>query len=233
MISYPREMPCAGVMGQVYEIDRVDYTSPEAGGTLGSVQAGWPLWTTTVDLNNMEEAEAAEWRAFVRTLRGSQRTFLAWDMWRPLPRAHARGFARMTHVDGTAFSGAATGWSQTIAANGDALLTLTGVPAGLRLGRDDLVGFKWDATGSVVGTFDRRTVASVVDFAAADADGAITVTVEPPVPTMVVPAGAIAHLDRPSCIMRQSTKDTKLGRRVLDIDTESGGKLVAMQDLRA
>lgn len=234
MTTFPREMPRAGVMGQTFEIDRVDYLSPEASGQLLSVQAGWPTWSMTLDLNNMRAREADEWRAFVRSLRGSQRSFIAWDMWREFPRAHADGFRRMTRIDGPAFDGSAAGWSQTIADNGDAMLTIEGVPSGLRLGHSDLIGLKWDAAGSAPGAFDRRTAVSVVDRAAvASADGVIVVSVEPPVNTMVIPAGATVHFDRPGCIMRQSSKDTKLGRRGLTIDTEAGGKLVAMQDLRA
>lgn len=227
----PPMMPTAGAMAIMFEPQRVDQVSSEQGGRLYGVQSGWPRYTMTLDLNNMEDEDASAWRAFRRSLRGLQRGFLATDLWRPLPLAHADGFAMMTKVGGAPFLGAAATWSQAIDAIGDAYLTLTGLPAGLQLSVDDYVGFKWDASGSPAGSHDRRALTQVGVAAAANATGSVTVLVEPPVPTLV-PSGAIPHLDTPSCVMKLLS-DTKLARRVLDIDTESGGKIVAAQDLRA
>ena len=230
-LTYPMLMPEVGALAIDFGMpERVDYTSPENSGRIGGVQSGWPHFTLSLDLNNLPEPDARVWRSFVRSLRGAQRRFLAWDPWRRYPIAHSGGFSRMTYADGSAFSGAAGGWSQSITGNGDALLTLTGVPKGIRLTADDYIGLKWDADGSEPGTYDRRLMAVAQEDGVADADGSITVTVEPPLPDWT-PAGAVAHLDQPCCLMKQRTGETKIGRRMLPDHIEAGSKFVAVQEL--
>ena len=165
-------------------------------------------------------------------MRGAQRTFLAHDPWRPYPLAHAGGFDRMTYIDGSPFTGDAEGWSQAISANGDAVLTLTGLPAGLTLTADDYVGFKWDASGSVAGTYDRRALVVAQEDAVADGSGSASFTIEPALPDWV-PSGAVAHLDTPRCLMKLRTDQSRLGRKILPNFLEAGSKIAGVQVLLA
>lgn len=224
--------PERGITRQQFEIEEVDALSPETSGRLGGVTLGFPLWRARWELSrNLTRDMSDEWRAFFSRLRKSKRPFLAYDRDRLFPRAYPQGFATMTKVGGAAFDGTGDSWAQTIDADGNALLDVEGLPSGLHLQQGDYVGFKWDSSGATAGTYDRRAMVRVVDPAYVAADGGVTVMVEMPVPTAVVPAGAIAHLDRPACVMRMVSDESSLGS--LDRRQKiAGGTLSALQDLR-
>lgn len=225
-------MPERGVATQIFEPEEVDAAAPERGGRLGGVTLGFPLWNARWELSrNITRDASDEWRAFFARLRRSQRPFWAWDRDREFPKAYRDGFSRMTKIDGTPFDGALTSWSQAVDADGDARVTLGGLPSGLALGLGDYVGFRWDASGSPAGSHDRRTMVRVVEPSISAADGTVTVMVEPALPVLVVPVAAEAHLDRPGCIMRMAPGDS--GPAALDRRQKiAGGTLVAVQDLR-
>ena len=231
MAPLPLPVTEAGVARVLLDIERVDYAAPEASGRQGGVQAGWPLWSARLELDQVDPESGDAWITFKDRLRGRQRTFLAHDTSRPFPRSTPLGFTGMTRAGGGAFTGAATAWSQAIDGDGNALIGLTGLPAGLVLTKRDYVGFKWDAAGAVAGSYGRRALARVVVGGVASAGGGITVMIEPPIDTRVVPAGAIAHLDRPSAVFRLDPNETKLGM-VGRGAALSGAAIVAMQDLR-
>lgn len=184
-----------------FELQRIDYSSPETSGRMGGVQAGWPKWSMRLSLTAMRFADADRLRAWARRLRGQQRRFLGGDSWRPYPRAHAGGFRNMLRAGGGAFDGSATDWSQAIDPHGDAQLTLEGLASGLILGPGDYVGFKWASGDAVPGTFDRYAMVCANSDARADAAGALIVEVDPPVPT-IVPPHAVAYLNEPVCLMK-------------------------------
>ncbi|WP_370189240.1 hypothetical protein [Qipengyuania sp.] len=215
-----------------FEIDRNDALAPERGGRLGSVSLGEPLWHAKYELSRSMSLDLSdEWRAFAARLRGPQRVLVGQDRTRRYPRNYPDGFAKATRVAGTPFDGAAASWSQAINSDLEATLTLNDLPAGLRLERGDYVGFRWDAAGSPAGTHDRLAMVRLVSPAMANAAGTLDALVEMPVPTLVVPAGAEAHLDNPACLMKVVQGGVKLG----DIDTLgtlTGGTIEAMQDLR-
>jgi hypothetical protein len=223
-------MPRAGALAQSFEPERVDYLAPEAGGSVGGVTAGPPLWKSEVSLNNLEPEDADTWRAWRDRMRGAQRAFLGFDLDRPFPKRHASGFSRMRKIGGTPFTGAASAWSQAFDEEDNVVLTLQGLPAGLILSPIDYVGFKWDAAGAEAGSHGRRALVRVVVAAMAGANGQVDVMVEPAVP-LAVPPAAIAHLDNPACLMKLITGETKFGRQMPGY-TASGGEIVAIQDLR-
>lgn len=226
------QMPERGVAHSEFEIERADALAPERGGRLGGVTLGEPLWQAKYDLaRSMTAALSDEWRAFAARLRGSQRQFIGQDRTRRYPRNFAGGFARTTRVGGSPFDGSAASWSQTVDANLDAVLTLTDLPAGMRLELGDYIGFRWDAAGSEAGTHDRLTMVRVVSPATADAAGTLEARIEPPVPTLVVPGGAEAHLDNPACLMKVVPGGIKLGA-VDPLHAIAGGSFDAVQDLR-
>ena len=219
-------MPSLGVEGLTFQPQREDLVAPETSGRMGGVQIGWPRWSLSMNLANLEFPVADEWIAFYRSRRGAQRVFLGYDLSRPYPAAHCKGFRNMLTVAGMPFMGAAGGWSQTINADGDAVLTLNDVPSGLKLGWGDYIGFKWDSADADEGDADRRFLVAVTGGGQSDADGTISVVVEPSVHD-VVPPGAIAHLDNPMCLMKL-LDDTKMPRIVIS-NAEAGGVISAVQ----
>lgn len=224
-------MPVRGTSEQSFELSRFDAIAPERSGFIGGISLGEPLWEASWKLSRAQNHAAEdEWSAFFGRLRGSTRPFVAWDRLRVYPRAHPEGFSRMTRPDSSAFDGSAASWSQTVDTNGEARLTLTGLPGNLRLGPRDYVGFRWDAEGSDEGANDRRALVRVEVGDRADASGEVTVTVEPAVPG-AVPEGATAHLDRPSCLMRAVPGTIDFGTSDVTGD-RTGGGFSALQDLR-
>lgn len=222
----------AGVARILLEIERVDFAAPEASGRQGGVQAGWPLWSGSLEIDRVDRDSADLWQAFVDRLRGRQRTFLVYNTARPYTKRLPMGFAGMTKAGGGAFTGAASTWSQTVDADGNATFNLTGLPAYFELNAGDLVGFKWDAAGATAGSYGRRTMARVSSAAAASAGGAISFMAEPPIDPLVVPAGAIAHFDKPSFVARQIPEKSNLGP-IGGGGAMGGGTIAVIQDLRA
>lgn len=233
----PIEMPLIGGAQQYFEPVAVSYQSPEQGGRIGSVQAGPAKWEAEWSIGRIGARASDEWRAWVARIRLTSRPFMARDRARPFPLRYPQGFVRMTLADeGGPFLGAASGWSQEIDAQGDALLTLEGLPSGLILSVGDYVGFRWDAAEGETGNMARRALVRCETGSMADASGDVTVRVVPPVPVAgeglmgVVPSDAIAHLDRPACVMKMPNGDRPLGPidRRLAI---TGGTIKAMQEL--
>ncbi|MFN3990058.1 MAG: hypothetical protein ACK4IS_07350 [Erythrobacter sp.] len=221
----------SGIARVRFEIERVDFAAPQAGGRQGGVQAGWPLWAARFELDRSDPESADLWRAFFARLRGRIRRFYCWDPTRTFPRAYRGGFGGMTRAVGGAFDGSALGWSQTIITGGDARVALTGLPAGLAISVGDYIGWRWDAAGSAAGTFERRTMARAVLPTTAGAGGVAQVIVEPPLDPLVVPAGATAHLDNPRCVMQLVPEESELGPIGVGAAL-GGGAITAIQDLR-
>ena len=232
-MMHPLSMPTlpAGIARVSLEVQRIDYAAPQASGRQGGVQSGWPLWMATYEIERVDRDSADLWRAFMARLRGRQRMFLGGDPTRAYPRSAPAGFTGMTRAGGGAFDGSATSWAQSIDADDNAAVALTGLPAGLVLAIGDYVGWKWDAAGAGAGSYGRRAMARVVVGGTASGGGAATVTVEPPIDTRVVPIGAIAHLDQPVCLMRQIPDQSSIGP-VGTGSSLSGSTLKAMQELR-
>lgn len=213
------------------EPERVDYGAPEASGRQGGVQAGWPLWGMIFEFDRVDPESADMWRAFFARLRGRQRRFHSGEPTRPYPILYRQGFAGLTRSGGGTFDGSAAGWNQNIDGDGNSQIALSGLPASLQLKIGDYIGWKWDDADEPAGNLARRTMARLVLPATASAGGALTAVVEPPIDTRVVPANAIAHLDRPMCVMQLIPEKSKLGP-IITGSVLGGGTIVATQDLR-
>lgn len=232
MILLQPETP-SGIARVRFDIERVDYGAPEASGRQGGVQAGWPLWSARYELDRSDPDSADLWQAFFDRLRARIRRFYAINPARRMPKLYRFGFAGLVRAGtATAFDGAATSWSQAIDANGDAQLTLNGLPAGLVISVGDLIGFRWDATGVGAGNMMRRTIARAVLPSVATGAGQAQITIEPPLNTALVPVGAIAHFDNPACVMQMIPEDSSLGP-IGAGGALGGGTITAIQDLRA
>lgn len=226
----PLEMPTMGASVQQYELQRVDYQSPEANGRVSGVQAGIPLWMGVWNFGRMTRDKSDELRAFWLRIRGQQRRFLGRDLARPYPKAHITGFTGMVRA-GTSdpFDGSATDWSENAALDGDRSIVLDGLPAGLTLSIGDYIGFRWTSSAET-GGLEWTTVVRCVETVTANGVGHLVVTTEPPLPT-VVPVDAVAYLDRPACVMAMIGDKSSL-EGVDRLLVVRGGTLTAIQDLR-
>lgn len=222
----------SGITRVSFEPQRIDYGAPQASGKQGGVQAGWPLWGARFEIDRSDPEACDLWRAFIARLRGRIRRFYGYDPTRRRPLAHRFDLLTLTRAGGGAFDGSATSWSQSIDSDGEASVTLNGLPAGLQLSIGDYIGFKWDAEGAVSGSYERRTMARAVLPATANASGVAVVRVEPPVNASVFPPGVVAHLDNPVCVMQLVPEQTELGP-VVEAGVLSGATITAIQDLRA
>ena len=206
-ITFPRSMPRRSLATQKFELERIDYLSPTVGAGIGSVTAGAPVWAAEWSLTGMTEDQVEEWRAWLTSLRGSQRPFFGADQRRSIPRAYKK-----TGLP-PGFNGDATAWS----VNADRDVVTPTLPASFILMTGDYIGFRWGANG--------RTKVRLLEGRV----GTGPVTVEPAVPT-VVPGNAVAYVLNPVCVMKL-TPDTEFG--AMGVDGQMAGKISAIQDLRA
>jgi hypothetical protein len=224
MILFPRDMPEIGPAQQSFEIDRVDLLSRDASGRAGGMAVGQPLWSAEWTLGaQFGDALSDEWRAWVASLEGASRPFIGRDIERPYPKLHAGGFGGMVRVGGGAFDGSAS-WSFSLGFGGLPQLQLGGLPAGLTISVGDYVDFRWQTLGEA-----RRSLVRSLERVSASGAGVAVFAVTPAVPTLT-PVGAVAHLDRPGCLMRLVPQQTRL--TAMDRRRAVGGRIVALQDLR-
>lgn len=219
----PIAMPTMHVAMQQFELQRQDFMAPEASGRIGGVQAGFPLWSMVNTLSRMNVQYSDEWRAWLSNMRGATRRLIAFPLDRPLPRQYMD-----TGLPG-GFSGPASGWSETINADGDSELTLA-IPTGIVLSQGDYIDFRYTATEDAIAGLPWRALVRVVEGGTA-ASGSVTVKVEPPVPD-AVPGSAVAHLNNPGCTMVLILDQTSL-EAVDRLYSIGGGQITAVQDIRA
>ena len=202
-ITFPRELPPGGFLTVDFELELQQVLAAERGGRLVSVDLGPPRWRAEFQTPPMDMVRLGAWRAWLASLRGAARTFVGVDPFRRYPAAYRTGFAGLTRPGGAAFDG--TALSVALSAARD-LVSLTGLPAGLRLQPGDYISLTWESGA-------KRSLHRVLDDAAADAAGLGAWTVEPIVPEYVT--AAIATLAEPGCIMRLSGEpeiEMSLGR---------------------
>jgi hypothetical protein len=229
-VKAPLTMPTHCFNRQQFEVQRVDFSAPEASGRMGGVQSGTPRWAGVWTMPDMLPSKSDEIRAFVADLRGQTRRFLAHDQKRTLPKTYPGGFGGMTRAGGGAFDGAATSWSESINGAGDSALTLNGMPAAFALVTGDYIGFRYTATETSVAGLTWHALVRVLVGAVANGSGVLTVTVNPPLP-LAVPGGAVAYLDTPKCVMVLLPEQSNL-EAIDRREAIRGGQIAGVQDIR-
>lgn len=219
-LSYPRPLPTVGVSGQIFRPMPVDTLSPDTGGRLRSASRGPALWEMVVTLDQAPaDVGGDEWLAWAAALYGSQKHFLARDVFRPFPRAYAalpgsglpRGdWTGVTRAGGGAFDGtvAAANWGVPDAEK--VLVYLTTLPAGFVLSHLDWISFEW-ASAEAPGGVSHAWVQGV-EPVVASGSGVLTVQVSPAVPR-VVPAGATVRVSDCRCLMKLDTRRSSIDAR--------------------
>lgn len=125
-VSYPYSLPAFAdllkISSVVWDIQRNDELSGSGDGRVWQAELAPPLWTGTVTLADMYNAEAKQIAARIRKLHGAQEALFLYDPLSKYPQADP---------DGTKLGAA----SVSIAALGsdNASLSLKGLPSGYRL----------------------------------------------------------------------------------------------------
>lgn len=192
-ITYPRAMPSTRVLRHYFEPQPAQAEAPENGGRGVGVSLGETLWQMKLDTTPGSEAEFDLWRAWLASLRGSQRLFYGRDMYRPLPRMYPLGFGDLTRAGGGAFDGTSSTWEI-----GSDTIEIETLPAGFRLVHGDYIGFQWGS--------DKRSLHRVLEDVSANGSGVGVWTVEPG-PNPSIPNGAVINLVRPTCAMFLTARD--------------------------
>lgn len=204
-ITFPRAFPSTLARSTDFEIERQEAVAPEAGGRLISVEIGWPRWALRFSTTPGNEAEFDKWRAWLASLKGSRKMFLARDLRRgPYPRLYKTGFTGLVRA-GTSdpFDGTATSWSGSVDEP-----SLAGLPDGFIVSEGDYLGFQW-------GSASARTLHRVVQGGTADISGDLDLVVEPEIPAFV-PSDATATFNAPTCLMRVRPGSLELSADVKD-----------------
>lgn len=214
-ITYPRPFPAVKVGTSAFRLQRNDISTPDGAGVRDSVQIGFGVWTASYVLEAMSDADSVANEAFIDSLHGSANLWLAHDLRRLYPAAYLprRNFAGGLPAG---FSGSASAWSVDTARTG---VSLDGLPVGFTLGVGDYVGFKWGSGEN------RRHMVKVMEAATADGSGEVALNVYPAV-WETVPVDAVAHFDRPACIMKL-TPDTEMSE--FSPDGQAQQRIVGVQ----
>ncbi len=192
---------------------RIDLLSPEAGGRLGGVQVGFPLWRCEIETVAQSDEDAQSWASWIDRQQGAIHQIRMTDPRRWYPAAYRKA---------AAFPGAWSGDATGFTLNGSRDEVTMAIPTGIIVTQGDLIGFRW-ASGAKGGFVEVQ-----YEGGGTAASGSLMVKVSPAVPD-VVPNDAICFLLKPFCIMRL-TPETEAPPS--STDGVAIGKLAAVQDLR-
>lgn len=152
-----------------------------SGGETQAKDLGSALWRASFTTAPQRRAEAAAIEAALISLNGSARSFLAHDIRRPFPAAHADGIFADTGTIDALFSGDAFS------------LRLAGLAAGITLSPGDYIGFEYGARPS-------RALHLITTGGVVDGAGKVLFDVFPAIRPGAL-AGAAVTLKRAPCEM--------------------------------
>ena len=182
-ITFPRDLPAVlRVPGESFRLDRYMQVNRFRGGTEDVIEVAQPRWRIAWNLGTVDDATYQEIEAFLESLLGGAREFLAWRRNRPLPRMYRGGLDGLTRHGGGAFDGTAT--VTAISATG---LTLATLPTGFAFKAGDMIGLVEDGRYGLHMAMEDVTATA----------GVASLTVEPKIMTSQFTTAAVANLDRP------------------------------------
>jgi hypothetical protein len=181
-ITYPRAMPPVTLASAHLRLQRFQTVTTLYGGVTQVQERADPRWfldMTTIPLTPTQAQRLAAW---IDSLRGGLKTFLASHPVLCRPAAYYAGLPA-TRAAGGAFDGTAS-----VSALTDTTISLTGLPASLVLGAGDRIGLTQAG---------RYGLFRVLQDVTGSGGGAVTVDVEPRVNASLFTTAAVARLDQP------------------------------------
>lgn len=168
-ISYPRDLLANRIASCRIRPKRRVARAPLRGGGVQAVELGPAVWEVEYETAPLSRARAAEWEAWLDTLRGGTQLFKARDPRRSYARAYPAGYGALT-VSGSPFSGSGT---LSAVSSGGAVVTLGALPVSFVLSVGDQLS---------VAFAGRQHFHRVSEGASANGSGAATVAIEPFLP---------------------------------------------------
>lgn len=194
-ITYPRTLPdFVKAVDSRIAINTMTTQSRTLGGGVYAIQTGEPFWSLEWQTQPLTRTQIAEFEAWWSSLRGGQKTFLAYDPFRQIPAAYEDEATlaylyragTTTRFDGTftvtTVNTASTLWSLSAAAK---------VPANFQLCAGDWISLSQSGRTSL-----HRVTVNVTATSAGNFTTGNEIEVEPYVRTSLFSAGAIATVIR-------------------------------------
>jgi hypothetical protein len=175
----PVAFPDIGSAGISFDLDwRADVQETEGGKEYVALR-GVPRWVMAMRTQRLGRVDAQKFSAFWNALKGGLNTFTMHHPERAYPLAYPTGFDGMVKATSGAFDGTAEVNALTTTS-----LTLTGLPADFEVTQGDPVGL---VESGKYGLYEAAADAT------GDADGVLTVTVQPFIATTVFTTAATAN----------------------------------------
>jgi hypothetical protein len=187
-LSYPLPFPAIARFRDTpaFDLNEALAVNQSGAGELETMELADPAWSAKWQTPVLTDAHRAAWTAWRMALTGGA-GFLGHDPGRPWPLAYGAGVLNLTRHGGGAFDGTAklTGF--------DALtLQISTLP--------DLYAVSAGDRASVVRPNGQRSLHEVIEAAAANSSGVVTVSVMPAVPADVVLNSTAVQLVRPTAV---------------------------------
>lgn len=187
MITFPRSFPTDDFTDCEFKLVRGDVINRTYRGQVQTMELADPYWTIKATTNFLDKVKRAQWQAWANSLKGSIKTFYAYDPEKTYPLAYGRAVLSLLRHGGGAFDGSATLTGSTFDT-----LSLSNLPDNYQFVEGDHI--------SIAITGAKLSLHEVIEAVTGDASGVATVTVEPPIvgaPTLA----AGAQLIKASCEM--------------------------------
>lgn len=152
-------------------------------------ESGTPYWTLSATTGHLENSQYDELQAWLMDVSDGGGCFLAYDVFRPRPRAYGDVPLSGMRAGGGAFDGTATLDARTNARQA----TVSGLPAGFVINRGCNIGFR---RSSLI-----RSLHVVTKAVTANASGVAVVEFRYGLDAMFVPTGTTVDFEKPACVM--------------------------------
>jgi hypothetical protein len=192
-ISYPRSFPTAGFQTPCsFELMRNEAVNRVGSNQVQSMELYDPYWSAKFTTHPLYKADRSLWRAWVLSLKGSTKTFYAYDPDTEYPIAYPLTAAGDSTLPALRYGGSAFDGTCTLVSNAAGTLTLSGLPVSYVFTPGDHV--------SIGMSGGQRSLHVVTEALTGSSTGTATIAVEPPVRSGA-DTGVAVQLVRATCIM--------------------------------
>ncbi|MBO6507404.1 MAG: hypothetical protein JJ979_02775 [Roseibium sp.] len=203
-IIYPRALSSSlKIQAEDFRVERSENVNRRRGGKTQVSERADPRWFVDWETYKMDMDEFQDLEAWLLSLRGGLKSFLAYRHERPYPKDYRFGFNGLSKHFGGAFTGTCV--VDAIAQTG---LTVSGLPSTFSVRAGDMIGLIQSG---------KYGLHVVLEDAIASA-GAVSLLVEPFIKTNIFSTAATANFAQPLCEMILTSYS---GPRSIELETVS------------